>query len=126
MLKDDNEVERYLNQFTPRAVRPLKTGQAARSVWVGRLAAAAMVLLSMAAGLWYFGSPVKKIEPNEVNVIAPPVEAGARDGNLNTIVLTKLALEDPNRFEQQMDEASRRVLPDLRGQHSMLGVFAKQ
>jgi hypothetical protein len=40
--------------------------------------------------------------------------------------LTKLALEDPKRFEEQLEVESRQVLPDLQGQQSTLRALTKE
>jgi hypothetical protein len=125
MLKNDNELEKYLSEFQPRGVRPLDVRQAARNSWLGWLAAAALALISVGAGLWYVAHG-KKMERDIVKVDTARMATGVEEWKPNTILLTKMALEDPRRFEEQIDQASRRVLPDLRGQQSTLGVFAKE
>jgi hypothetical protein len=122
MQEDNKELERYLNEFRPRAVRPLELRPVAHMVWPRRLAAAAVVLLAAGAWLWYAGRGTKLEQ--ETTKITTQKGSPVVDWKANTIVLTKMALEDPKRFEEQLDEESRRVLPDLRGQHSTLGVFA--
>jgi hypothetical protein len=119
MPEDDRELEKYLSNFRPRDVRPLDLTLVTRTVWLKRLAAAAVVLLAVGAWLWYGGQ-----EQERTKIMEPQKEAPAVVWKANTIVLTKLALEDPNRFEERLDEESRRVLPDLRGQQSTLCVFA--
>jgi hypothetical protein len=124
MLKDENELERYLAEFRPREVRLLEFRQVGKSAWVGRLAAAAVVVISASVSLWYTGHE-KKMDRGEV---VKTLHLGGRveKQRSNTILLTKLALEDAKLFAEQMDEQSRRVLPELHGQESMLSVLAKE
>ncbi len=123
MPEDNRELEKYLSNFRPRDVRPLDLTTVTRTVWLKRLAAAATVLLAASAWLWYAGHE-KKLEQERTNIMEPQKQAPVVEWKANTLVLTKMALEDPKRFEEQLNEESRRVLPDLRGQQSTLGVFA--
>jgi len=122
MQEDNKELEQDLSEFQPRAVRPLELGSIARVAWPRRLAAAATVLLAAGAWLWHAGHG-RKLE-QETTKSTTRKESPTVDWKTNTIVLTKMAIEDPKQFEEQLDEESRRVLPDLRGQQSTLGVFA--
>ena len=123
MPEDDRALEKYLSNFRPRDVRPLDLPTVTRTVWLKRLAAAAVVLLAMGAWLWYAGRE-KKLGQVRTNIVEPQKEAPAVEWKANTLVLTKMALDDPKRFEELLNEESRRVLPDLRGQQSTLVVFA--
>jgi hypothetical protein len=122
MQENDRELERYLREFRPCGVRPLEQRQVARVVWPRRLVAAAAVLLAVGTWLWY-PDHGRKLEQKSAK-ISTQRESKTVDWKANTIVLTKMALEDPRQFEEQLDEESRRVLPDLREQQSTLGVFA--
>jgi|SRR5208283_2581603 len=122
---DDNDLEKYLGEFQPRAVRPLETSRPAAMAWMGRLAAAALLLLSVGGGLWY--ARHKRNTPREEAKLATVrVEARVEERRINPILLTKLALEDPKRFEEQLEAESRLVLPNLQGQQSTLRVLAKE
>jgi hypothetical protein len=44
----------------------------------------------------------------------------------NAILLTKLALEDPKRFEEQLEAESQHILPDFGGQQSTLRILTKE
>jgi hypothetical protein len=122
MLDSNNEFEKYLSDFQPRGVRPLEIAQTSPNVWLKRLAAAATVVIS-ASALWIAGHTENKTIPK------PEVSASnslpQTDSTPNSIALTKMALEDPQQFEQVMDAASRNILPDLRGPQSTLRVLAK-
>lgn len=122
---DDNDLEKYLGEFQPRTVRPLETSWRTAALWKGRLAAAALVLLSVSGGLWYTRHERNKPRV-AVKLATVRVEARGEERRINPILLTKLALEDPGRFEEQLEAESRDVLPDLRGQQSTLRALAKE
>lgn len=125
MWDEDKELEKYLGEFQPRKVRALNQMPMARGLWTRRLAAAAMLAGSVGAGWWF--TERGKITPREqVQVKRWRLEVRVENRQANTILLTKMALEDPKRFAQQMDEESRRVLPNLSGPHSTLDVLAKE
>jgi hypothetical protein len=125
MEKDDPELEKYLSEFQARRVRPLELPQPGANAWLRRLAAAALVLFSVGGGLWY-AEHERKLTGAEVRAHRVGIESHMPESEPNSIPLTKLALEDPKRFEQQLDAQSRRVLPDLQGQQSTLRVFAEE
>ena len=125
MKRNDEQLEKYLSEFQPRSVRPLGAAQGATGKWTGWLAAAALVLVSVGGGLWYARTE-KKIVRTEISAPRVRVEFRTVDGPPSSTTLTKLALEDPKRFEEQLDAESRQVLPDLQGQQSTLRVFAKE
>jgi hypothetical protein len=45
---------------------------------------------------------------------------------ISVIALTKLAATDPAQLDAELAAASRRVLPDFRGEQSTLRVLAKE
>jgi hypothetical protein len=53
-------------------------------------------------------------------------EQKATGGSLALLPLTQLAVSDPVRLDAQLAAASRRVLPDFRGERSTLRVLAKE
>lgn len=125
MQRDDKELEKYLSEFRPRPVRPLNVSRSATAGWIGRLAAAALVLLSVGGGLWHSRhtarAPRAPVEAQRVRI-----DIRLEERRPNTIALTKLALENENQFEAQLDAESRTVLPDFQGQQGTLRVFAKE
>jgi hypothetical protein len=125
MRKDDDELEKYLSEFRPRAVRPLELPRPAAKTWMKRLAVAAMVLLCAGSGLWYVRRG-RTIPPPAPQMPATQVEIPAATGRPNPFSLTKLALEDDRRFEAQLEANSRLVLPGFEGEQSMLRVLAKE
>jgi len=125
MPLDDNELEKYLREFQPRAVRPLESLRQTAIPWRGRLAAAAVVLFSVSGGLWY-AIHKSNMPRAEVKLETSRGEALVQERRVNSILLTKLALEDPKRFEEQLEVESRQVLPDLQGQQSTLRALTKE
>jgi hypothetical protein len=125
MRRDDDELERYLSEFRPRAVRPLELPKPATRAWTRRLAVAAVVLLCIGGGLWYGRRNVAIPTPSQ-NTPTAQVETPAGTARPNPFVLTKLALEDERQFEAQLDADSRLVLPSFQGEQSSLRVFAKE
>ena len=123
--RDDNELERYLSEFRPRAVQPLQLPRRAANAWITRLAFAAVVLVCAGAGLWY-ARQSKSTSSAAVNPATEAIETPAAMVRPNRFSLTKLALEDERRFEAQLDAESRHVLPGFQGNQSSLRVFAKE
>ena len=125
MRRDDDDLERYLSEFRPRAVRPLELPKPATRAWTRRLAVAAVVLLCIGGGLWYGRRNVAAPTPSE-NLPTAQIQNPAVTGRLNSFALTKLALEDERQFETQLDADSRLVLPSFQGEQSSLRFFAKE
>jgi hypothetical protein len=125
MQRNEDELEKYLSEFQPRGVRPLRAAQGTTRTWMGRLAAAALVLVSGGGGLWYTQYE-KKIARAEVEAGRVQIDFRLPDTQPNSIALTKLALENPKQFEERLEAESRQVLPDLQGQQSTLQVFVKK
>lgn len=125
MQNEDEDLEKYLSDFQPRDVRPLEVKHAEHSAWIGRLAAAAVVVLSVGTGLWYsrHRSSAPRVE-EKLPVVR--IEFHIAVPGTHTILLTKMALENPKQFDEEMNEESRLVLPELRGQQSTLSVLAKE
>lgn len=125
MRRNDDELEKYLSEFQPREVRPLEVSRPVTRVWLGRLAAAALVLVSAGGGVWYarYEREMARAESKTARV---QIEFRFSDERPNSIALTKLALENPEAFGEQLEAESRQVLPDLQGQQSTLRVLAKE
>jgi len=129
MQRDDQELEKYLRAFRPREIRALETPRPAANTSLWRLAAAVLLFLSAGAGIWHSVREVK----NRAGAKQPAVvlESGEPDfrpriKNLNSILLTKLALENDSQFSAELDAKSRQVLPDFQGSQSTLSMFAKE
>lgn len=126
MRRDDDQLEKYMSEFRPRAVRPLDLPRPpAATTGMKRLAVAAMVLLCAGSGLWYVRR-VGTIPSPAPQMPATQVEIPDATGRPNPFSLTKLALEDDRRFEAKLAAQSRLVLPGFQGDQSMLRVLTKE
>jgi len=124
MSLDDEEMERYLAEFRPSAIRPLVIEATASSVWPLRVAAVvAMVVL--AAGLLWFGH--RKAQHLREATFTPANKADvASVGRAETtLTLTKLALTDSENLDLVLAEESRKELPLCKGAQSTLKVLAR-
>jgi hypothetical protein len=125
MQNDDNELEKYLSEFRPRAVRMLRAEPEWKNPpWMGRLAAATILAALAGTGLWH-AAHKGRTERAEVKELTIHGESGVVEPAVNSITLTRIALTDPQHFEEKMSEASRVVLPDLRDPQSTLSVLTK-
>jgi hypothetical protein len=123
MENDDRELEKYLNDFQPRAVQPLP--QRVVHPRLVRLPAAAALLVMIGGGFWY-AERDRHSPSSRPQVQAIQIEFHLGDRTMNTIDLTKLALEDKKQFEIQLEAQSRQILPDFRAQQSTLQSLAKE
>jgi len=127
MENNDREFEEYLREFQPRRPRALPEQIVQRRVWPRRLAAAAAIAISLGASMWFIR---KKSEIKSGEVVArnstsmPEPKWPAR--SLALVPLTQLALQDPERLDEQLAAASPNVLPDFRGSNTTLRVLAKE
>jgi len=125
MLEHDEEMERYLGKFQPRAIRQLEIPGRAEKLWMRRMAEAAVLVLAVGVSLWY--AHHKTIAPPEIAKL--PNAQLTRSGpqaRMNTLVLAKLAFEDNTAFDTLLTEASRTALPRMEGQQSALRVLARE
>jgi len=129
MQRDDQELEKYLRAFRPREIRALEPPRPASNVWLWRLAAGVLLFLSVGAGIWHSVREVKnRAGAEQPAVVREPGEPDFRPKikNLNSILLTKLALENDSQFSAELEAESRQVLPDFQGSQSTLSTFAKE
>ncbi|HXY01300.1 MAG TPA: hypothetical protein VEI54_10290 [Candidatus Limnocylindrales bacterium] len=124
MHRDEHDLEKYLTEFRPRAVRPLRVSQRVSHFWLAGLAAAAVVLLGVGFGLWYAGHD--RLSPPELKEQRVQVEFHLNRTRLTNMELTRLALEDEKQFQAQLESESRQVLPDFTQQQSTLRILAKE
>jgi hypothetical protein len=127
MENNDRQFEKYLGEFEPRKPRALPALSLDRKIWPRRVAAAAAISFLLGASLWSLrknnGSDgnvrfVRKL-PNAKETNSPPQPLGL-------LPLRQLALEDPIRMDEQLTAASRKELPDFRGNNSTLRVLTKE
>jgi hypothetical protein len=123
MQTHDEEMESYLKEFSPRAIRPLEQEQRSPNFWPGRLAAAAVIVL---AGGFFIWATRREAETVRLKPLSAELQRSIPSSHkpLSTFLLTRLALDDNKRLDAELTEESRRVLPSLQGQESTLQVFA--
>jgi hypothetical protein len=115
--REQFELESYLREFQPRAPRallPISQSQSWR-----RLAAAIAVLFLGSASIW---SALHHTEHKTVVVREFAAEAPVA---ASTISLTKLALENPGKFEATLDVQALKFLQKFDQSDSALRVLAK-
>lgn len=120
----DDEAERYLREFRPRAIPPLEVVQKARRILLRRLAVVAALALLAGSFLWFTHREAAR--PKEVaNLQASKVSVRREQEFESTPALTKLALTDNKEFESLLADESRKVLPAVQGEQSTLRVLAR-
>jgi hypothetical protein len=125
MVAHEDETERYLKEFQPRAIRGLEVAPTIPHMLWGRMAAAAILVLLAAGGFWFahFGtgqpSGTANLQPSDAEVI------GYRQYP-SVLALTVLASTDSKKFEVLLTEESRKSLPNFSEEHSTLKVLAKE
>ena len=120
----DEEFEKYLKEFRPRHPRALP--QRARLPRVWRLAAVAVIAVSIGSSLWLI---IQKNVSRETGLATrkaptPVVERAPRP--LSMHALSKMALDSPQELEARLAQASRQTLPDFRSSDSTLRLLAKE
>jgi len=121
----DDETERYLAEFRPRAVQPLEPmpkGRDAPLLWV----AAVVAVVLLAVGLLWFAHREAGRLREAANIQPRKVSATRAWRYESTLALTRLALEDGERLESLLAGESRKELPPCRGEQSTLSVLAKE
>ena len=126
MVMPDEEVERYLSEFQPRPVRALVVPLRNEGVWPLRwVAAAAIVVFVCGASLWYSLQKTRHAKDALSRRHVLPTTA-EQITSLNTIALTRLALENEEHFEALLVDKSRTVLPSFQEENSGLRVLTKE
>jgi len=120
----DDETERYLKEFRPRAIRALEVLPKTRNILSRRVATAAAVTLLAGGLLWYANRNATRLR-QAANVQPSGVNVPTNSRYESTLALTRLALTDNAKLEAVLSEESRKVLPTVQGEQSMLNVLAK-
>lgn len=121
---DENaDIEQYLREFQPRAVRRLEFERTASRMKWRRLAAAAVVLLALGTSVW-----LAQLNSGKAHTSTQEETQGAhgQQGELNNLQLTRLALDDEEKFNEVLAERSRRILPPMNGERNSLRLLAKE
>ena len=126
MNPPDDEMERYLRQFQPRAVRALELAPKVGLTLRWRLVAAAAGLALFAGSfLWVTHRDAQRLPPT-LNVRANKANGAGERQLESPLALTRLALSDNDKLESLLAEESRAELPSLQGEQSMLRALAKE
>jgi hypothetical protein len=122
----DEQFEKYLGEFQPRRPRALPEAVGLQRVWARRLAAAAIAVALGASVWWLHGrkDPSRNNSLREETIAAKDRRSATQ--KLSIAELTQMALQDPERFDAELSEASRRMLPGFQGRESTLRVLAKE
>jgi len=126
MTWQDDRFEHYLREFQPPKPRALPWQTRTLPELLRRLAAAAVVTVVLGTSLWFAMHPSERGRTEIVTNGALAPEQKATGASLSLLPLTQLAVSDPVRLDAQLAAASRRVLPDFRGERSTLRVLAKE
>ncbi|MFI5097453.1 MAG: hypothetical protein ACHQT6_05710 [Candidatus Acidiferrales bacterium] len=127
MRRDDTDLEKYLGEFQPRAVRPLEAARPTAKAWMRRLAAAAGLAFAVGGGAW-LAVHLQKDQDKTSHIVEPKKESvpsGVRK-RLPMVQLTRLAVEDPDRLDVLLAEAPRKSSSARDEKESMLGTLAKE
>lgn len=123
-MQNDEELERYLEEFRPRALRPLEVQRPTLPPWLKPMAAAAVVLACAGSAVWFS----QKTTPNSavlpVEMDQPGLTEEGQKPNLFT--LTRLAFEDDREFQNELEKESRAELPSFESRASGLRILARE
>jgi len=125
--KHDEEIERYLSKFQPRAIRPLDIPRRNGNPQLRWLAAVAV--------LAFAGYVALSHRPRETSQSTGVLASRAigevlpgefrRSKQISTSALTELALDDVKAFDAVLNDESRSMFPNMRQEQSALRVLAK-
>ena len=125
MKRDENSLEKYLNEFRPRKVKALQVPRPRVGMRLVRLALAAVVLICAAGGVWYGRWTKVKVTPT-ATLPADDSQVSRKVAMKNAFTLTKLALEDERQFQAELAQESRAVLPTFQDTRSTLHALTKE
>ncbi len=123
---NDQQFENYLREFEPRRPRALASQRGTAVTSWRRVAAAAAVMIVLGTSLWLALRSPSRQKPEIVTKDSMAPVKKTAPVPLSLHALTDLAVMDPARLDAELAAASRRVLPDFRGDKSTLRVLAKE
>jgi hypothetical protein len=127
MTDYDEQFENLLREFQPVQPRALVEGSDSRqSGDLRRLAAAAVLLFGCALSGWFAFRGRSSTGTAQRSAIPAPVIDQTESRQPSLILLTQLALRDPQRLDAVLDAQSRTGLPRFDQPQSTLRVLAKE
>lgn len=124
MEPHEEQTERYLKEFRPRAIRELQAPPKPKPILWHRWAAAT-ALVVCATGIFWFGLRRSTRRKEGAMVYMNKAVAVVPSQHLNTFAMTALALQDGKKFAALLDEESRKSLTGFQGEHSALRVLSQ-
>ena len=125
MVQHEDETERYLKEFLPRALSELEIESRLPDAWAGRVAATVALVLLTGAAFWISRRDLK-VQNEAADVRAAHSAVTAQSQYHSALALTELASTDQEKFESLLANKSRESLPSFRGEESTLKVLAKE
>lgn len=125
MRESEESFERYLREFQPRRPQVLPDISENRVDW-RRWAAAAAMLVVVGTASWLVTHNRAANFSNTTNSSELNSPASATARRFSLVVLSRMAIDDPKRLDEELTIQSRQTLPDFRGEKSTLRVLAKE
>jgi|SRR6516165_10779868 hypothetical protein len=123
----DEQFESFLREFQPHRPRPLPVTGSYRPKWIFRVAAAVLLTFALGTSMWLLRREHTPHNSQQITKNTPTIAGSpAAQFPLSPISLTRIALEDPSRFDAALANASRHELPNFQGDESTLRVLAKE
>lgn len=122
MNAPDSKFENFLREFKPWRPRALPS-DSARELQRRRLAAAAVLAISLGGVTWFAFS--NKRSASVSHLPAAPTQGQDEWRQFSLIQWTRLAEQDPRALEVKLNEASRKSLPAFSEANSSLRALAK-
>jgi hypothetical protein len=127
MDERDKNIENFLREFTPKQPGALRDDAPTRTKWQWRLLAAVGIAMVTGTAVWV-ASWKEAFRPPEIRAKEPTngatyVEPKRKN---SILMLTKIALDEPQRLDEALAEMGRGTLPKLTGNDSTLRALAKE
>lgn len=128
---DDEQFESYLKSFHPVAPEPLKlekhpirTGRLLVLTTTAAVGLVALVFVVTRFHRTWYRLPAATPSANQLVVTRP--RENTNRSQISTPILTKLALDDEETFDELMAEKVRTQFPSMKDEQSALRVLAKE
>jgi hypothetical protein len=127
MENDDEQFEKYLEEFQPRRPRALPDQAVPRIIWRRRLAVAAVVAIALGVSVWSARQRPASQEPLEVGHDRPARDEKQSEAPaLSRMALTRLAVENSLGLDAALEVAQKNALPRFDRENSVLRILARE